>query len=430
AATNNVHYTTQKDGALHDVLDCIRRIVPLSAVTAPRKNHEYWLKPPEEMARLHDGESIDAAAWVAKQCRYELPLGEFHFPDPIKTPSILGGDKAPAGAHPSEILAARCREGVARRFGASAAEVLGRLDYELKMIRAMGFCGFFLLVAGIVDHIKKNMGIRCACRGSAAGSLVAYVLGISEVDPVAHDLVFERFMNPYRKEIPDIDIDVESARREEVNNYILKAFPKLSAMVGMMETFQARAAIREAGKALGITQSEIDLISKAFPHISARNIPAALESLPEVAGLNLTASKLEVLFDLASRLDRFPRHLAMHPSGVILSDNNLADLMPMQLSNEGFLTSQFDKDDVETLGLAKLDVLGVRMLSAITHTLGEIQRVRGRSVELESIDTHDEVTFDLIRESRTLGCFQIESPGQRELLGKFQPGRFEDLIID
>ena len=445
-ATNNVHYVSPKDAVIHDVLECIRRIVPLdfggfaasdaprsyplvaatppsppvTRHTVPRQNAEYWLKSSEQMAVLHTPEAIEGARWAADQCGYEFTLGEFHFPDPA----------AEAGLSSTGALARRCFEGLTRRYPKVTRAIEDRLQSELLMIRKSGFCGYFVLVADIVDHAKKVMGIRCACRGSAAGSLVAYALGISDVDPVRYDLVFERFMNEHRREIPDIDIDFESARREEVNDYILTTYGDRTAMVAMMETFKARAALREVGKALGINPTEIDTVAKAFPRISAGSIPEALESLPEVAGMHLGASRLEMLFDLAARLDSYPRHLAMHPSGVILSDSKLGDLMPMQRSLQGFLMSQFDKDDVETLGIAKLDVLGVRMFSSFAHTLNEIERTHGHRLSIDEIPRDDPETFELIRDSRTLGCFQIESPGQRELLGKFQPERFEDLIVD
>ncbi|HEU5002849.1 MAG TPA: DNA polymerase III subunit alpha [Actinomycetota bacterium] len=428
-ATNNVHYADRSDAVMHEVLDCIRRIVALSPATAPRTNAEYDLKPPAAMRALHPPEAIAGAARVAERCAYELPFGTFHFPS---LPAERGGASGTMSS--TEILARRCWEGVRRRYppvaGKLTRTIEDRLQTELRAIRRGGFCGYFLLVADIVEHAKKELAIRCACRGSAAGSLVAFVLGISDVDPIRYGLVFERFLNEHRKEIPDIDVDFESARREEVNAYILATYGKRCAMVAMMETFRARAALREVGKALGLPPSEVDLVAKAFPHISAGAIPDALEALPEVAELTLPASRLETLFDLASRLDGYPRHLALHPSGVILSDEALPALMPMQRSYEGFLVSQFDKDDVEALGLAKLDVLGVRMLSTIAHTLDEVERIDGTRPDIDTLERTDGATFDLIRASDTLGCFQIESPGQRELLGKFQPDAFEDLIVD
>ncbi|MCW3035098.1 MAG: polymerase alpha subunit, partial [Actinobacteria bacterium] len=426
-ATNNVHYAERADAVMHEVLDCIRRIVALSPANAPRTNHEYWLKSGAEMGRLHPEEAIAGANAVAEVCTYELPFGEFHFPG---LPPERGGADPHRGESSTEVLAKRCWDGVRRRYPEASREVEDRLQMELRAIRRGGFCGYFLLVADIVDHAKRSLGIRCACRGSAAGSLVAYVLGISDVDPIRYGLVFERFMNEHRREIPDIDVDFESARREEVNAYILETYGQRCAMVAMMETFRARASLREVGKALGLPPSEVDLVAKAFPYISAGAIPEALEALPEVAELSLPAARFGTLFSLASRLDGYPRHLALHPSGVILSDDALPELMPMQRSYEGFLVSQFDKDDVEALGLAKLDVLGVRMLSTIAHTLDEVERVHGVRPDIDQAARDDPATFELIRDSATMGCFQIESPGQRELLGKFQPDRFEDLIID
>ena len=432
-ATNNVHYVQPDDAVIHEVLDCIRRIVALSPANAPRSNAEYWLKPGAEMARLHPPETIAAAARLAERCAYQLPFGQFHFPG---LPPERGGADPSRGESSTEVLARRCWEGVRRRYPVARAAVEDRLQTELRAIRRGGFCGYFLLVADIVDHAKRGLGIRCACRGSAAGSLVAYVLGISDVDPIRYGLVFERFMNEHRREIPDIDVDFESARREEVNAYILATYGSRCAMVAMMETFRARAALREVGKALGLPPTEIDTVAKAFPHISAGAIPAALQSLPEVAELSFGAAQLETLFGLAERLDGYPRHLALHPSGVILSDDALPDLMPMQRSfaheqaAQGFLMSQFDKDDIEALGIAKLDVLGVRMLSSLTHALDEVERVQGVRPDLDVIPRDNPETFELIRDSDTMGCFQIESPGQRELLGKFQPDRFEDLVVD
>jgi error-prone DNA polymerase len=275
------------------------------------------------------------------------------------------------------------------------------------------------------------LGIRCACRGSAAGSLVCYLLGISDVDPVRYDLLFERFMNERREELPDIDVDVESHRREEVLTHILDTYGgQQTAMCCMVDTFRARGAIREVGKALGLPPDEIGLVAKAFPHISASGIPAAMERLPELKGTNLREGRLEQMFELCMQIDGFPRHLALHPSGVILSSADLADRVPMQTSYAGFTMLQADKHDVEDLGLVKLDVLGVRMLSAMAHARDEIARERGAAPDLDAVTHDDEVAYKLMRTSRTIGCFQIESPGQRDLLARLQPQSFEDLIVE
>ncbi|MGH2697511.1 MAG: DNA polymerase III subunit alpha, partial [Actinomycetota bacterium] len=303
-------------------------------------------------------------------------------------------------------------------------------DRELDDIRRMGYSAYFLTVADIVREVKA-IGIRCAARGSAAGSLVCFLTGISEVDPVHHGLLFERFLNPLRDELPDIDLDVEAARREEVYDMVLSRYgDDRCACVTMVDTYRARAAVREVGKALGYPDDEIDRVAKAFPHVGAHRIRDALERLPELRGSNMAAGQLEVLFRVAERLNGFPRHLALHPSGIVLSGDDLLDRVPMERSFLKHRMVQADKDDVERLGLLKLDVLGVRMLSAMRHATDEIERTTGEAVDLERVPRDDQATFELIRESRTIGCFQIESPGQRELLQKFQPTRFEDLIVD
>ena len=422
-ATNDVHYATPRQAGVHELLNSIREIVPLSQTQSQRSNSEYFLKSPAEMRRLFEDhpEAVEETLRIADACEYELDLDSYHFPEvPI-----------PHGETPTGYLARRCFEGARSRYGTITREVDDRLQHELRLIFKLDFASFFLLVTDIVDHTRNVLGVRCACRGSAAGSLVCYVLGISDVDPVRYDLLFERFMNERREEIPDIDVDVESHRREDVLSYILDTYGgEQTAICCMVDTFRARMAIREVGKALGLPPDEIDVVAKAFPRIRAKDIPQAIERLPELAGTNLRAGQLEQLFELCIGIDGFPRHLALHPSGVILSSPDLADRVPMQESYQGFNMLQADKDDVEELGFAKLDVLGVRMLSSISHTVDEIHRTTGTELDVYSIPRDDDKTYRLIRSSQTLGCFQIESPGQRELLARFQPDRFEDLIID
>ena len=305
-----------------------------------------------------------------------------------------------------------------------------RLHHELAMIHRLGYSAYFLTVADIVADVRA-MGIRCACRGSAAGSLVCYLVGISDVDAVRHDLAFERFLNPMRDELPDIDVDVESARREDVYDMVLSRYgDDRCACVAMVDTYRARAAVREVGKALGLPEPEVDVVAKSFPHIGAHDLRVAIERLPELVGSNLNAGQLEQLFRVAERLDGFPRHIALHPSGIVLSNDDLVTRVPLERSFQGYRVIQADKDDVELLGYLKLDVLGVRMLSSMRHALDEIARTEHVKVDLDEIPLDDEPTFELIRASDTLGCFQIESPGQRELLQKLQPTRWEDLIVD
>ena len=278
------------------------------------------------------------------------------------------------------------------------------------------------------------MGVRCAARGSGAGSVVNYLLGISGVDPIRHGLLMERFLSPLRQALPDIDVDVESARRLEVYERILDRYGgERCVCVSMMDTYRVRHAVRDVGAALGMPPGEIDAIAKAFPHIRARDARVALRELPELRASGLGEQRLDLMFRLVERLDGLPRHVAVHPCGVLLSDATLLDRTPVEASFAGFPMSQFDKDDVEDLGLLKLDVLGIRMQSSMAHALTEIHRVDQVEVDLddeEQVPFDDPQTYAMISSARTLGVFQIESPGQRELVGKSGIESFEDIITD
>jgi len=445
--TNAVRYADRLDAPVVDVLDAVRRLVPLDLRHVDRGNAEGFLKSGKEMTeiaaeigRFAGFDERDATRLlahtrtVAERCavdpRADLGLGEVHFPE-------LGTDSTGAGA----VLRARCEAGALRRYGAVDRPTRVRLDDELDVIAKLGYAAYFLTVADVCDLIR-DMQVRCAARGSGAGSLVNYTLGICGVDPMRHGLVMERFLSPLRQALPDIDIDVESARRTEVYEQVLARYGgDRCTCVSMMETYRVRHAIRDVGAALGMPPDEIGAIAKAFPHIRARDARLALRDLPELraSGLGLGLGRapggasLDLLFSLVEKLDGLPRHIALHPCGVLLSDATLLDRTPVEASYAGFPMSQFDKDDVEDLGLLKLDVLGIRMQSAMSHALDEVARVDGVQIDLDDpvqVPLDDPATFSLIQQAKTLGCFQIESPGQRELIGKFAPQTFADLIID
>jgi len=420
--TNPVRYLVPEDAFLADALECMRKIVPIASNHVSRANAEGWLKPAAEMRALvaERPDLAEETLRLAERVTFDLDLRRLRFPD----------FPTPAGRSADALLAERCWRGVHERGLKEDERLRDRLHLELSMIRRMGFAAYFLTVADIVADVKA-MGIFAACRGSAAGSLVCYLTQISDVDALRHDLAFERFLNPMRDEAPDIDIDVESARREDVYDMILgRHGEERAACVAMIDTYRARSAIREVGKALSLPEVEVGLVAKSFPHISARNIREGLERLPELQGLNLPMRQLDLLFRVAERIGGFPRHIALHPCGIILASHDLVERVPLERSANGHRMAQADKDDVELLGYLKLDILGVRMLSSMRHAIGEIARTTGEKVDLEHIPLDDEPTFELIRASDTLGCFQIESPGQRELLQKLQPTRFADLIVD
>ncbi|HET8600279.1 MAG TPA: DNA polymerase III subunit alpha [Segeticoccus sp.] len=385
---------------------------------------------PEGRARALLADTVALARHCEQDPRADLGIGSVHLPEP----AVLGlADDADAQA----VLAQRCRAAVGTRYaGAPDRQVQAaqdRLEEELQVIARLGYPTYFMTVATVCDLIR-DLGVRVAARGSGAGSMVNYLLGISGVEPLRHGLLMERFCSPLRAQLPDIDVDVESARRTEIYERILERFGgDRVTCVSMRDTYRVRHAIRDVAATLGMPPAEIDAVAKAFPHIRARDARAAIRELPELRASGLAAPRLQLLFELVERLDGLPRHLALHPCGVVLSNQQLLDRTPVEASWLGFPMSQFDKDDVEALGLLKLDVLGVRMQSAMAHATAEVARVEQAEVDLDDRDQvplDDPATFELIRSTRTLGCFQIESPGQRELVGKFGPETFEDLIID
>jgi error-prone DNA polymerase len=438
-----------------DVLDAARRLVPLDTRHLDRVTTAGHLSSSAQMyavacdvaraagagvsgggsgerdrARQLMADTVALAQSCALDLRTDIGIGSVHLPEP----STLG---IATGESPQEILAARCRGAIATRYGgagdAELSAVASRLEDELRVIAELGYPTYFMTVAAVCDLIR-DLGVRVAARGSGAGSLVNYLLGVSGVEPLRHGLLMERFCSPLRAQLPDIDVDVESARRTEIYEHVLERFGgDRVTCVSMMDTYRARHAIRDVGAALGLPPAEIDVIAKAFPHIRARDVRGALAELPELRASGLAAPRLRVLFDLVERLDGLPRHIAAHPCGVILSNKELLDRTPVEASWLGFPMSQFDKDDVETLGLLKLDILGIRMQSAMAHAVDEVARVDGINIDLDDraqVTLEDDRAFRLIRSTHTLGCFQIESPGQRELIGKFGPETFEDLIID
>ncbi|MGV9350779.1 DNA polymerase III subunit alpha [Streptomyces spiralis] len=437
--SNAVRYADPGQGPVADVLDAARRLVPVDP-TKELDSGEAWLKDPAAM--LHTAERIVEAAGFRREAAHrlleqtgataaeclvdpedDLGLGTVHFPEP----HLVGAARRTA----QRTLASRAAAGMVLRGYAGRRDYWERMHDELDVIAYHGFASYFLTVAQVVDDVRK-MGIRVAARGSGAGSLVNHLLGIAHADPVEHGLLMERFLSRRRFVLPDIDIDVESARRLEVYRAIIDRFgTERVATVAMPETYRVRHAVRDVGAALSMDPAEIDRIAKSFPHIRARDARAALEELPELKALAGEKQRYGRLWELVEALDALPRGVAMHPCGVLLSDASLLARTPvMPTSGEGFPMSQFDKDDVEDLGLLKLDVLGVRMQSAMAHAVAEVERTKGERIDLDAVPPGDPATYRLIRSTETLGCFQIESPGQRDLVGRLQPANFHDLVVD
>jgi len=463
AVLSNAVRHAGRDGAVTvDVLDAARRLVALDSRHLDRTTAEGYLASPVEMrdraievAQAMGSPDaarrlLDQTEALADRCRLdprrELGLWMSHLPEP----HVLG---LAEGQDASLELRRRCEQQIFTRYpGAGSGhelEIRKRLDDELETIKLLSIPTYFLTVAKVCDLIRA-LGVRVAARGSGAGSLVNHLLGISGVDPLRYGLLMERFVTPLRAQLPDIDIDVESDRRTEVYEKVLGEFgADRVTCVSMMDTYRVRHAVRDVGAALGLPPAETDAIAKSFPHIRARDVRQAIAELPELRASGLAEPQLDLLFELVERLDGLPRHVALHPCGVVISDSSLLNRTPVEASWMGFPMSQFDKDDVEAMGLLKLDILGLRMQSAMSYAIKEIARVdgpeakragrhqdsqryldAGGQIDLDAVPLDDEATFKLIQTTHTLGCFQIESPGQRELIGKFGPENFLDLIID
>ncbi|MFI6036444.1 DNA polymerase III subunit alpha [Streptomyces sp. NPDC051315] len=437
--SNAVRYADPGQGPVADVLDAARRLVPIDP-TKELDSGEAWLKDTQAMLRAAEriveaaGFRRDTAHRLLEQTRAtaaeclvdpedDLGIGTVHFPEP----HLVGAGRRTA----QRALASRAAAGMVLRGYDGRRDYWERMHRELDIIAHHGFASYFLTVAHVVDDVR-TMGIRVAARGSGAGSLVNHLLGIAHADPIEHGLLMERFLSKERVVLPDIDIDVESARRLEVYRAIIGRFgAERVATVAMPETYRVRHAIRDVGAALSMDPADIDRVAKSFPHIRARDARAALDELPELKALAEERERYGRLWDLVEALDALPRGVAMHPCGVLLSDASLLARTPvMPTSGEGFPMSQFDKDDVEDLGLLKLDVLGVRMQSAMAHAVAEVKRTSGAEVDLDALPPGDPATYALIRSTETLGCFQIESPGQRDLVGRLQPSTFHDLVVD
>jgi DNA-directed DNA polymerase III PolC len=421
-ATNNVHFMTREGARARDMLVCMGQNITL-AQPHPRRhpNAERRFKSPREMEALFGNypEALANTLQVAARCRVELPLGTPKFPHYPLEP----------GTTSASTLRTLAEDGARWRYGDIPTAVQSQIDHELKVINALGFPEYFLVVHDIVAHARRE-GILVSGRGSAAGSLVAYVLGITSVDPLQHNLLFERFLNPERRGMPDIDLDFSSARRDEILQYVYDRYgADHVAMVGTVNTISARSALREIGKAMAIPEDEISRLAQFMPHVSARDMTTAAERLPELRNIFPEAEPWNTLLTLSAELDNTPRHLSVHLGGMVISRSPITDLVPLQWSAKGIIIAQYDKDDIEALGLVKMDLLGLRMLAAVQDAFDQIRR-DGTPIALETIPPDDPETYALLRSTDTVGLFQLESPGMRDVLGRLQPTNFSDIIAN
>jgi error-prone DNA polymerase len=420
--TNNVHYAAREAQRLQDVLVCIRNNVALAdAELLCRPNSEYYLKSAEEMSALFPAypEALANTLTVAEQCQFDLHFGLQALPQ-FPTPNDLS---APA------YLASLCRTGLYYRKLDPSERLLRQLEHELDVIERSGLANYFLIVWDIV-RFAREQGIRCQGRGSAANSLVAYLLGISPVNPLEHNLVFERFLSDERQAVPDIDIDFQADRREEVIQYIHTRYgTDHAAMACTFVTFRARSALRDVGKALGLPT---DLLERAASSVDTYWAGQLAESpgLREMVGDHSRFTLWETALDLCRQIDGFPRHLGIHNGGMIVMGVPLADRLPTEPATmPDRVVVQWDKDSLEEAGLVKIDILGLRMLSAIAEALALLDDRQGTRPDFDQLAFDDPAIYDMISHADTIGVFQVESRAQAMVLPRLQPRSFNDLIV-
>ena len=432
-ATNDCHYLDREDAEAHDALLCIQTGKNLDDPNRMRfSNNEFFFKSRDEMLKSLGGyeEALDNTVDVADRCRFEMVFGEYKYPVyQTKDPRSL-----------EDILDEEAREGLKKRLAAKeeeegplAPELVGeyekRLDYELGVIIRMGFSGYFLIVADFMQYSRKT-GIPVGPgRGSAAGSLVAYCLTITNIDPIKYGLIFERFLNPERISMPDIDIDFCINGREEVIRYVADKYGHDN--VGQIITFgtmKARAAIRDVGRTLNIPYGEVDKIAKLVPEGPKITLRDAIEAEPELRKLEQGEEREKKLLRISRSLEGLSRHASTHASGVVISDRPLVEYLPLYKGAHDEIMTQFPMDQIEMLGLIKFDFLGLKTLTVIKHALTLIRETTGEEVDIEKLALDDEDTFRLCSEGRTTGVFQLESSGMKEMLRSLRPETFEDMI--
>jgi DNA-directed DNA polymerase III PolC len=414
-ASNAVTFINPEDYLIHRAFVAVqRRHHHRSVQSLP--NSSFYLASGEEMARrIPYPEAIENTARIASLCEsLSMPVGRLH------PPSFQDAEEAFAS------LGKLGYRELARIQKPVSAPYIRQLDHELEAVRQTKLADFFLLVRRIVEF-ARNSGIRHSIRGSAAGSLLVYLL-LGGVDPLAHNLLFERFINEGRGDMPDIDIDFDSNRRDEVINHLMEMFPHQTAMVCTVLSFKARSAVRLTARAMGYPLDEIDRLSDCLPwSLRGGDLQNALEKLPELKDTPLRKDPL--LVNIAAKIVGLPHQSSVHLGGVIIVPDNIKEWTPVGVSPKGMPVGQLDKDDVGALGLMKLDLLGLRTHTAIRKAL-EILWRKGISLDLDRMPLDDRDTYALLCDADSVGVFQLESPGQRNLLGRLQPRRFSDLIAE
>ncbi|MEJ9228088.1 DNA polymerase III subunit alpha [Peribacillus butanolivorans] len=421
-ATNPVYYLNESDALAQEVLLAIGNGDKLADETRTvLASNQYYLKSRAEMAELfHDRpDALENTLHIATQCNLDIP---FHR-------SLLPKYPTEAGVTAEEMLEAVCFQGLKKRLSEPSAHYEERLRYELDIINKMKFSDYFLIVWDFMKFAKDNQILTGPGRGSAAGSMVAYVLSITDVDPIEHSLLFERFLNPERVSMPDIDIDFPDNRREEVIAYVAKKYGEFHvAQIITFGTLAAKAALRDTGRVFGLNPKEQEAVSKMIPGRLGITLPEAFKESKRLQEFVNESDLNQKLFQTALLLEGLPRHTSTHAAGVVISDQALTEHIPIQGGHEGIHLTQYPMDILEELGLLKMDFLGLRNLTLIDNILKNIKKGTGEKLDLANIPMDDSETLSLLGRGETTGVFQFESDGIRKVLIKLKPNRFEDIV--
>jgi len=421
-ATNNAHYAREESYRLHDVLIAIRNRTTLDECQHLRMNSEFYLKSGQEMGKLFRKypKAISNTLVLAEACNIGLDFSAYRFPDfPL-----------PTGETAHSYLNKICRQRVAEKYQSVTAKVENQLAYELELIQKLDLSGYFLIVWDIMEYARKN-GIPAQGRGSAANSIVAYILGITRVDPIENRLFVGRFINEEMSSIPDIDIDISTNHREDLIQYVYHKYgADHTAMVATFVTFQARNAIREVGKVMGLPANILDHMARSVSVYGATDIKEDLLKLEEFRS-HLSSQAWETFASLCQQIADFPRHLSIHVGGMLISSCPLSEIAPLEnAAMPGRIVCQWDKDGVADAGLIKVDLLGLRMLSLMQETLEMVEQAGGQRVNLSKIPHDDPKVYDMICKADTIGVFQIESRAQMQTLPQTKPRSIEDLTVE
>ena len=423
-ATNDVHYIYAEDAESHDILLCIQTQKKVTDENRMKyEGGQYYLKSPEEMYQIfpYAKEALENTYEIAKRCNVTITFGEYKLPVyPVPAPYTS-----------FEYLKQLCTEGLKERYKEVTKELWNRLEYELETINNMGFVDYFLIVWDFIKYAKDNGIMVGPGRGSAAGSIVSYALKITDIDPIKYNLLFERFLNPERLTMPDIDIDFCYERRQEVIDYVTNKYGKDKVVqIVTFGTMAARAVIRDVGRALDMPYAQVDTVAKMIPNELGITIERALKINPDLSKLYETDEEIKRLIDMSKRLEGLPRHTSMHAAGVVIGKDSIVEYVPLSRAADDTITTQFPMVTLEELGLLKMDFLGLRTLTVIQNAVNLINKNRSENdkLKLEEIDYNDSKVYEMIGSGKTEGVFQLESTGMKNFMKELKPCNLEDII--